>query len=245
MGEFADITRSEAESWLSAPRYQRYLEVVSGDDAAAIALYLWNVGLAQAVLRDVSFFEIALRNAYDRLLSEAWTGDGHWLFDDASPMRRPILRTNKRGQVTDANRINRNTIDRLREGLGEAATPDKVISNLTLGFWAHMTDRSHERDLWIPSIHRAWPQGTDRREINERIARINRVRNRAAHHERLFQVVGEGCDTEECCVSAVELLGQLAPQVALRIYGSESGESCRSSVSEFLRDHPAPCAVAV
>lgn len=133
-------------SWLSEPRYSKYLEVSRGDDTVALDLYLWNIGLAQAVLKDVSFFEVALRNAYDRAISSTWSGSDHWLLDDASPVRRPILRTNKRGQVNDANRLNRNSIDHLRNGLRENATADDIVSNLTLGFWAHMTDRSHERD---------------------------------------------------------------------------------------------------
>lgn len=42
--------------------------MTQGDDAVAFDLYLWNIGLAQAVLKDVSFFEVALRNAYDRAM---------------------------------------------------------------------------------------------------------------------------------------------------------------------------------
>lgn len=60
------IDRAHVISWLSGPRYGKYLEVTRGDDAVALDLYLWNIGLAQAVLKDVSFFEVALRNAYDR-----------------------------------------------------------------------------------------------------------------------------------------------------------------------------------
>ena len=140
------IDRAHVISWLSEPRYSKYLEVSRDDDAVALDLYLWNIGLAQAVLKDVSFFEVALRNAYDRAISSTWSGSDHWLLDDASPVRRPILRTNKRGQVNDANRLNRNSIDYLRNGLRENATADDIVSNLTLGFWAHMTDRSHGRD---------------------------------------------------------------------------------------------------
>lgn len=109
------IDRARVISWLSEPRYSKYLEVTRGDDAVALDLYLWNIGLAQAVLKDVSFFEVALRNAYDRALSSTWSGFDNWLFDDASPVRRPILRTNKRVQVNDANRLNRNSIDHLRK----------------------------------------------------------------------------------------------------------------------------------
>ena len=49
------IDRAHVISWLSEPRYSKYLEVTQGDDA--VALDLWNIGLAQAVLKDVSFFE--------------------------------------------------------------------------------------------------------------------------------------------------------------------------------------------
>ena len=55
------IDRAHVISWLSEPRYRKYLEVTRGDDAVALDLYLWNIGLAQAVLKDVSFFEVALR----------------------------------------------------------------------------------------------------------------------------------------------------------------------------------------
>lgn len=236
------IDRAHIESWLSAPRYGKYLEASGGNDSIALDLYLWNIGLAQAVLKDVSFFEVALRNAYSRTIDSTWSGADHWLFDDESPVRRPILRRNKRGQVSDANRLNRNSIDHLRNGLRRGATADDVVSNLTLGFWAHMTDRSHERDLWIPSIHRAWPKGTTRSEISNQIAGINRVRNRAAHHEHLF--VSEGCDcaTLQSCRDAVSLFAQLEPVACSYVYGRDIA---RCSVDSYLKENPAPCDVAI
>ncbi len=236
------IERGSIEAWLSAPRYGKYLEAAEGDDEAAFGLYLWNTGLAQAVLRDVSFFEVALRNGYDRAISSTWDGASHWLFDDASPVRRPILRTNRRGQVNDANRLNRNAIDHLRSGLRGGATPDDVVSNLTLGFWAHMTYRSHERDLWIPSIHRAWPKGSDRVDVNNRIARINAVRNRAAHHEHLFSLDGGDCKTLRSCQDAVALFAQLEPEACSYVYGKAEA---RCSVDRYLAKSPAPCPVVV
>lgn len=74
MAEAPKIERANIESWLSAPRYKRYLEVADGNDRLALDLYLWNIGLAQAVLRDVSFFEIALRNSYNRAIEENFDG---------------------------------------------------------------------------------------------------------------------------------------------------------------------------
>ena len=84
----------------------------------------------------------------------------------------------------DANELNRKQIDKLKKALGVSL--DRIISNLTLGFWAHMTDTSHERELWIPCVHRAWQKGGSRKTVNVEIAEINRLRNCAVHHERLF-----------------------------------------------------------
>lgn len=236
------IDRSDVEAWLSSPRYKRYLDIAKNNDALALELYLWNIGLAQAVLRDVSFFEIALRNAYDRAISRTWSGNDHWLFDDDSPVRHPILRTNKRGKIKDANRLNRNAIDHLSSNLGRNPSPDKVISNLTFGFWAHMTDRSHERDLWIPIIHTVWPAGTSRGNLNRKISEINNIRNRAAHHEHLFISEGQTCSTLKACTDAVGLFSQLAPEACSYVYGNED-RNC--SVSEFILSNPAPCNIAV
>lgn len=236
------IGRASIESWLSAPRYKRYLEIADGDDNDALDLYLWNIGLAQAVLKDVSFFEVALRNAYNRAITVAFDGDDHWLFDESSPVRRPIFRTNKRGQVNDANRINRNIIDHLKAGLRGNATSDDVISNLTLGFWAHMTDRNHERDLWIPSLHKVWPKGVSRIDINNRISKINKVRNRAAHHEHLFSPESSSCSTLDACQDAVALFSQLEPEACAYVYGDSDGEC---SVSKFVGSIPAPCGVVI
>ena len=227
---------------LPISRYKRYLEIAKNDDNLALDLYLWNIGLAQAVLRDVSFFEVALRNAYDRAISATWSGNKHWLFDDASPVRRPILRTNKRGKVKDANRLNRNAIDHLAGNLGHNPPPDKVISNLTLGFWAHMTDRSHERDLWIPSIHSVWPKGASRDIVNRKIAGINNVRNRAAHHEHLFASEGMSRSTLQACQDAVVLFSQLEPAACNYVY---EGQLDQCSVSDFVANNPAPCSVAI
>lgn len=216
--------------------------VADGDDSAALDLYLWNIGLAQAVLRDVSFFEVALRNSYSREIEEDFDGDEHWLFDASSPLRKPILRTNKRGQVNDANRINRNIIDHLKAGLRDNATPDDIISNLTLGFWAHMTDRHRERVLWIPILHKVRPKGASRSDINSRIAQINNVRNRAAHHRHLFAPEDAVCSTLKACKDAVELFSQLAPEACSYVYGDED-RIC--SVGEFVSNNPAPCKVVI
>lgn len=59
---------------------------------------------------------------------------GHWLTSKLSPLRAPIIRTNRRGREFDANRINRNTVDHLLSTLGPSANMDDAVANLTFGF---------------------------------------------------------------------------------------------------------------
>ncbi|NHM13599.1 hypothetical protein [Xiamenia xianingshaonis] len=79
-----DATRAWAERWLSAERFAPYLADCGGDVEQALSLYEWNVLLGQVLMRDISHFEVALRNAYDRVMRNFWDGGAHWLLDDLS-----------------------------------------------------------------------------------------------------------------------------------------------------------------
>lgn len=113
------------------------------------------------------------------------------------------------------------------------------MAGLTLGFWAHLTDRSRERDLWIPHLHKAWPAGADRNDLNARLYAVNQVRNRVAHHERLFDPKGEGLSPKAVDADAVALLRDLCPEAHGRLFGDDP----RTGVERFLDDNPAPADV--
>ena len=141
----SDATRAWAERWLSAERLAPYLADCNGNVDRALELYEWNVRLGQVLIRDISHFEVALRNAYDRVMNEAW--EGCWLLDDTSSARTPVMRKSKR-RTLDANRINRKTIDAVVDRLPPDASTGAIVANLTLGFWVHLSDRSREAAIW-------------------------------------------------------------------------------------------------
>ena len=58
-------TREWVERWLSPDRLAPYLANCGGDVELALELYEWNIALGQVLIRDISHFEVALRNAYD------------------------------------------------------------------------------------------------------------------------------------------------------------------------------------
>lgn len=202
-----------AGRWLSARRLEPYLAACGGDASRALALYEWNIDLGGILMRDIAHFEVALRNAYDRVMRERWE-DGHWLFDENSPVLRPIVRTSKNKIRRDVNLVTRRAIAEARGNAHDGDDPDQVIANLMLGFWAHLTDRSRERDLWIPYLNAAWPRGTDRNRLNRSLAAVNRVRNRVAHFERLFDPFDASLSPKAVDAAILRMLRALCPEAA-------------------------------
>lgn len=232
-----DIGKSTApsmwmERWLSEPRLRRYLDACQGDFARALELYEWNLDLGAVLMKDIAYFEVALRNAYDRIMRERYVEGGNWLFDDQSPVNRELPRKTRSGSVRDANALNRKAIkDALTLG-GREASPSSVVAHLPFGFWAHLSDRAHERVLWIPYLQRVWPRGTNRTELDARIRLINECRNRIAHHERLFQPSKAELEPAAVDRVVVDLLYQLVPEGSWLLSDGET------RVERFLRERP-------
>lgn len=226
-----------AEKWLSAARFVPYLEASGNDAEVALELYRWNVALGQFLMRDISYFEVALRNAYNDVMEARWDGAEHWLLDDASPVRRPVVRRSGRGSA-DVNRVNRKIIDVAASGLPDGFSPGDLVSNLTLGFWVHLTDRSREAVIWRTGLYAAWPKGTRRAELQDRLDGILRVRNRIAHNERLFNPSRAQLSPVRANADARELLGQLCPEAAAYAQGPDA-----ETIGDFLSLNPAPVGV--
>lgn len=223
-----------AEKWLSAERLAPYLDKCDGNIEKALELYEWNLSLGQLLMRDISHFEVALRNAYNAVMESRWDGKEHWLLDETSPVRRPVMRKSAKG-LLDSNRINRRTIDAAANGLPKGYSTGSLVAGLTLGFWVHLTDRSREAVIWRSNLYLAWPKGINRAELQERLNGILRVHNRVAHNERLFDPKRDELSPKKVDADAVELLGMLRPEVVDYLYGADE-----SSFEAFLEGHPAP-----
>lgn len=112
-----------------------------------------------------------------------WRGQRHWLLDPRSPVHTPLTR-----HGVDVNaRTRRNVIDAVRRAGGEAAPPGKVIAELSFGFWRYLSSRAHEKTLWVPYLYRAYPTGTDRRQVDRAVMELAELRNRIAHLEPIFK----------------------------------------------------------
>jgi hypothetical protein len=90
---------------------------------------------------------------------------------------------------------------------GRAAKCLRPLDMRALGFWVHLTDRSRETAIWRTCLYRAWPKGTRRKEFQHLLNGILRVRNRAAHTERLFNPAEAELSSLSAVSAALKLLG--------------------------------------
>lgn len=203
------------EAWLSAPRFQRYLKISSGDRERALALYEWNVETSQVLMHDIAHFEVALRNVYDAVISDNWPHKTHWPLHPQSPVVMPIWRNTAGSQGikrhTDVNIQTRNKVKTaIKRSGSHQASPGKVIAELSFGFWRHLTTKAMEKPMWVPYLHEAFPSGTDRADIDKDIKIVNDLRNRIAHHESLLTGALDPAEAHKSLMHCLELI---APQV--------------------------------
>jgi len=159
---------------LSEPRFATYLSKASGDEAYAMALYLYNVRLAKAFLFPLGVAEVVLRNAVDHVLVQTYGASWH---------QDP----NFRGQI-----LTHQSLASLDKAIGRVGVRDrgKVIAELTFDFWSNLF-RLDYADLWRTKANIAFPnlqRGEGRHEIQILVKEINRFRNRVAHHEPILDV---------------------------------------------------------
>ena len=166
-----------------AERFEPYLAACDGDAGRALDLYEWNAALAQVVMREICHFEIALRNAYDRVMRERWEGD--WLLDDGlAGARAPHEEVGARraGRELHEPAHHRRRRRRAAEELPARRARGEPHAGV-LGPPHRPLPRGRDmEDVPLPRM----AEGTRRKELQRSLNGILHVRNRAAHAERLF-----------------------------------------------------------
>lgn len=199
------------DAWLSTGRFGTYLSAAQGSRSLALALYEWNARLRAAFLHDLGHLEIGLRNAYDQTLCMATIpGESHWTETTTMLTLFPVAMKNDpaQRQLVDANEIPRGQIQRARRDAAKsgksAPVPGKVVAEVMFGFWTYLTSNAHEKSIWVPYLHNAYPAKTDRRRIHQTLYELREFRNRVAHHEPLL--VGSEFERRKIVAVASRLL---------------------------------------
>lgn len=174
------------ERGLSVERLSGYVRSAHGDRGLAIRLYERNTRLSESLYGVVQGLEICLRNAIYRVLSSAYGTD--W-YEHMSMLSYPLPQ-----KLASA----RDSIMRQ----GKLLTPGRVVAELSFGFWTALVGPKYEKRLWVPHLHRAFPNALrpvdpqalprkkpamlDRSGIASRLEGVRQLRNRIAHHEPIL-----------------------------------------------------------
>ena len=162
----------QLEDWFSQPRLGKYQ---AASDPAA--LYTWNARLGAAVFELIGHTEILLRNAIHNTLmahsdSINWYDDPHYHFN--SQTREDIDKAKARATSRSKD-----------------MTPDRIVSELTLGFWRYLLSSTYQTTLWPRASYafQGLPRSMrDRQTIEHQVLDLVETRNRLAHQEPVFML---------------------------------------------------------
>jgi len=141
--------------------------------------YIYNLKLSESFYPAISVLEITLRNEISNAIEKMICKN--WLINE---LNKQNILTDKEYQklLESANKIKKS---------GKKITNDRLISELTLGFWVHLCTKSYKPKLWdkkgfFESVFPNYDNNGELRKIapiqNDLLA-ILRLRNRIFHHE--------------------------------------------------------------
>ena len=164
---------------LSYDRLAPYLDACDGDLVRAIRLYEWNAAVSGALFEVLADVEVILRNAIHTSMT-AWSirkGHGPNWFDNAHGLLGPRLMEHvlrARVRVEEQQR---------------QVTSDRIVSELTFGFWRFLLTSKYRTTIW-PILSNG---ALSRVEVGyeemflARVGRAHDLRNRIAHHEPIHR----------------------------------------------------------
>lgn len=193
----ARIERQWISKALSEERFVPYLAECGGDVPAAWESYVRNVNIAMAFYLPLHFTEVALRNSlHDEL--EAHFGRPDWW---------TVAPLDDHGQRLVKQALEKVATSRTRQRRGG------LLTKLTLGFWVSLVSHDYDRSLWVPSLHRAFPNYRGRRDdLHAELREVLALRNCVMHHERLREH-----DLKARYEAIYRVLNHLSPELAAAI----------------------------
>ncbi len=170
---------ADFEQVMSLPRMQRYNLACGNDTRKAMALYRLNLKLSQESFTIISCLEIAIRNAIDSHYQNIY--GNNWLRD--AQMAGGFFSVNRC-------RITRQIITSKYNKLGTQYTHNKLLADMDFGFWRFLfaQPQFYAAGQTLLNAFPGKPTSTPTIQYNHtyvfnEMGKINKYRNRIAHHE--------------------------------------------------------------
>lgn len=209
---YDEVSKTALKESLSDARMSTYITRAGGNTERAFALYLYNARLAKSLLFPLSAVEVTLRNAVDKTLVKRYGNDWH----KPGKFRDTIL--SEGGQLA------------LDKAFERAPNPGRgqIIATLTFDFWSNIF-REEYNAVWRSGIGIAFPNipaSHNRNDIQRRVKKVNKLRNRVAHHE---PILGE--NISDILSLLYEIIGYCSPEVLAWV-------KHHTTVNSVLRTYP-------
>lgn len=189
---------------LSSPRVTRYLNESGNDHVKAARNYRVNVVLSEALFPVLNSVEIATRNAIHAKLAEAYGRQDWWMALQESAgnhvAKGPFFVANSKILAAKQSLKRRD----------EPTVPDKIVCELTFGFWTSLFNTGVSELTWTPGrLHLIFPNCPKnlrkRNQISARLNSIREIRNRVFHHEQVLWLRGKSIeDHHQDCMTILD-----------------------------------------
>lgn len=170
----------DIEKHFSLARINRYLNACNGNTKKAYLQYIKNIKLAESFYPYLSILEVSLRNTINTELI-TYFNDKEWIINQKKGfMMDQSLAYNNFFMKTSVLSTEKKTINK-----NKTITSDLIISEQNFSFWISFFDSHHYR-LIEGAVIKAFPykpKHINRKEINKKLNRIRKFRNRIYHNE--------------------------------------------------------------
>jgi hypothetical protein len=169
------VSYEAIERILSARRLEAYRLRSDEPLEAVFGRYRWNVALCVALYPALGLLEVAFRNSVHIAIT-ALCGTAMW-YDGGILLSRE-----------------QDAVNRVKEELNrqkKPEEPDRIVAELTFGFWSSLLSGHYEQRLWTKLLRRVFPHMPKRRRHRGEAARrfhdLRLLRNRVSHHEPIYK----------------------------------------------------------
>jgi hypothetical protein len=174
---------SVVENRLSPERFAPYLAACGNRRKDAIKLYHWNIRISGALYEAMHVLEVVLRNALHTELQELHVASGNggsWLDHPAT-----YFTDEAKGAIGDAKARVKEDLSRKNGSAPTILPANKIVAELSLGFWRFLLTSHYTHTLWTPGLRKAFPnlQSGNLADVEHPTKRVHELRNRIAHLE--------------------------------------------------------------
>lgn len=160
---------ADLEKLLSTKRLSTYYSLFPTDKEKAIEYYTFNTQISESLYPLLSNLEIVLRNSIHNSFSIHFKS-AEWFLQFKQPELFDQVNVAKRKILAGHNLV----------------TADKVVAELTFGFWTSLFNKQYAKYFWKPLMY-AFPlldtADKHRDKISYKLNHVRKFRNRIFHYE--------------------------------------------------------------